>query len=142
MSGWDTFKVLVADLARPFSIYAASASGAWATVVVASKVTTAEGGALVLGVLAGWGTALYAGKAFETTQIAKQSASVEVAKNVASAAAATATAQAQAPGGPVPAGGKVELQAGETIRVSAEPDADAAPVSLRSPPADDDEAPR
>lgn len=73
----DAVKAFIADLARPFAIYAASGSGAWATIVIADKVTTAEGGALVLGVLAGWGTALYAGKAFENTRIAGQNAEVE-----------------------------------------------------------------
>lgn len=67
----------IADLARPFSIYAASLSGAWATVVVAQKVTTAEGGAMVLAVLAGWGTALYAGKVYEVASANRQSAEVE-----------------------------------------------------------------
>lgn len=76
----DAVKAFIADLARPFAIYAASGSGAWATVVIADKVTTAEGGALVLGVLAGWGTALYAGKAFENTRIAGQNAEVEKEK--------------------------------------------------------------
>lgn len=116
MTRAEIIKGFIADLARPFSIYAAALSGAWATVVVASKVTTAEGGAIVLGVLAGWGTALYAGKAFETTQIAKQSANVEVSKNVAAAATANA------PGGPIPVGGKVELQPGERLQVTAEAD--------------------
>lgn len=73
----DAVKAFIADLARPFSIYAASLSGAWATITVADKVTTAEGGALVLGVLAGWGTALYAGKAIENTRISGHSAEVE-----------------------------------------------------------------
>lgn len=84
-------KSFIADLARPFSIYAASASGAWATVVIADKVTTAEGGALVLGVLAGWGTALYAGKAFENTRIAGHSAEVEKARATNTPPPGTAT---------------------------------------------------
>ncbi len=76
----DAVKAFIADLARPFSIYAASISGAWATIVIAGKVTSAEGGALVLGVLATWGTALYAGKAIENTRIAGHTADVEKEK--------------------------------------------------------------
>lgn len=77
-------KAFIADLARPFAVYAASVSGAWATVEIAAKVTTAEGGALVLGVLAGWGTALYAGKAYENTRISAHSAEVEKVRAQAS----------------------------------------------------------
>lgn len=77
MSGWDKAKEWIADLARPFSIYAAAASGGYATMVIAHKVTTAEGGALVLGVLAGWGTALYAGKVYERAAESRHAAEVE-----------------------------------------------------------------
>lgn len=73
----DQFKGLVADLARPASIWLASISGAIATVEVAQKVTTAEGGALVLTVLAGWCTALYAGKVYERAAESRHSAEVE-----------------------------------------------------------------
>lgn len=90
MSGWDTAKIWIADLARPFSIYAASASGAYATYVIAQKVTTAEGGALVLTVLAGWGTALYAGKVYETQKLGGQNAEVEKIRAQASPPPATA----------------------------------------------------
>lgn len=83
-------KIFLADLARPFSIYAASVSGAWATIVIAGKVTTAEGGALVLGVLAGWGTALYAGKAIENTRLSGHAADVEKARVSATPPAGTA----------------------------------------------------
>lgn len=73
----DQFKALLADLARPFSIYAAAASGGYATVIISHKVSTAEGGALVLGVLAGWGTALYAGKVYEKAAESRHAADVE-----------------------------------------------------------------
>lgn len=89
-------KQIVADLARPFAIYAAAFSGAYATIVVAEKVTTAEGGALVLGVLAGWVTALYAGRAFENTRIAGHTADVEKAKAQATPQPGTATITAAA----------------------------------------------
>ena len=73
----EQFKGLVADLARPGSIWLSSISGAVATVMVAQKVTTAEGGALVLTVLAGWCTALYAGKVYERAAESRHSAEVE-----------------------------------------------------------------
>ncbi|MBX3482556.1 hypothetical protein [Phenylobacterium sp.] len=80
----DEFKIFVADLARPFSIYAAALSGGYATAVIAHKVTTAEGGALVLGVLAGWGTALYAGKVYEKAAESRNAAEVEKVRAQAS----------------------------------------------------------
>lgn len=70
-------KAFIADLARPASIWAASLSGAYATVAIANKVTTAEGGALVLTVLAGWVTALYAGKVYERAAESRHAAEVE-----------------------------------------------------------------
>lgn len=73
----DQFKSLFADLARPGSIWISSISGGIATVLVAQKVTTAEGGALVLTVIAGWSTALFAGKVYENQKLAGQSAEVE-----------------------------------------------------------------
>ena len=76
----DAVKAFIADLARPFAIYAASISGFWATVVVARAVTTAEGGALVLGAIGLTWTALYAGKAIEETRKSGHIAEVEKAK--------------------------------------------------------------
>jgi len=93
---WDQIKSWIADLARPFSIYAASGSGAYATFVIAQKVTTAEGGALVLGVLAGWGTALYAGKVYETQKLGGQNAEIEKIRAQANPPPAQALAPASA----------------------------------------------
>lgn len=80
MSRLEEVKVFIADLARPFAIYAASLSGFWATIVVAGKVSTAEGGALVLGAIGLTWTALYAGKAIEETRKSGHAAEVEKAK--------------------------------------------------------------
>ncbi len=114
----EQWKHFIADLARPFAIYAASVSGFWATVVVASKVSTAEGGALVLSAVGLTWTALYAGKAIEETRKSLHRAEVEKAQVAASpppgAVAITATPDVdvtirEADDGELPADQRVKL---------------------------------
>lgn len=76
----DQVKGFVADLARPFAIISTSAAAAWATVDIAQRVNTGEGGAVLLGVVFGGLSALYVGKAFEVTRIAGHTAEVEKAR--------------------------------------------------------------
>jgi hypothetical protein len=90
MSRLEPIKSFIADLARPFAIYAASVSGLLATVVVAQKVTTAEGGALVLGAIGLTWTSLYAGKAIEETRKSGHAAEVEKVRAQASPPSAEA----------------------------------------------------
>lgn len=107
MSGLAAIRLVVGDLARPFAIISTAGAVTWAIIdpgTGADKLTAA--GLILLG--------LYGAKTIEKTNEAKQTASVEVSKNVAAAA------QAQAPGGPVPQGGRVELAPGERLQVRAE----------------------
>jgi hypothetical protein len=76
----DRVKAFIGDLARPFAIIVTSFSAAWATVVVAYKVTSGEGGALVLGAAYAGVAGLYGWKAWESNTQAKQTAQVEIAK--------------------------------------------------------------
>lgn len=110
----EQFKGLLADLARPFSIYAAAASGGYATVVIAHKVTTAEGGALVLGVLAGWGTALYAGKVYEKAAESRHAAEVE---KVRAAQSSPPPAEALKPAAPEPPADDGELPPDQRVKL-------------------------
>lgn len=70
-------KAFIADLARPFTLYAMGFSGAWATVVISRKVTDGNDGAFVLGAIGLTVTALYAGKVVETFRVAASNAEVE-----------------------------------------------------------------
>jgi hypothetical protein len=87
-------KSIVADLARPFAIYTTSGAAAWATIDIASRVTSGEGGALFMGVVLGGVSALYVGKAFENTRIAGHTAEVEKVRAQASPPPAQALAPA------------------------------------------------
>lgn len=71
------FKTLIADLARPFTLYAMGFSAAWATVVVSFKVDNGNDGALVLGAIGLTLTGLYAGKVIENFRISASNAEVE-----------------------------------------------------------------
>lgn len=81
---WDTFKGLVGDLARPFSIYVTSLSAAVVPVVIVvrtspDRLDLIAAAALVGALYAGVG-ALYWGKAWENAKQGGQAATVEVAK--------------------------------------------------------------
>jgi hypothetical protein len=82
----EQLQAFIGEVARPFAIIATSASVAAATVLVALHVTTAEGGALVLGtVYAGVG-ALYGVKSWEKAKVGGQAAEVEKARVVSTSA--------------------------------------------------------
>lgn len=70
-------KTFIADLARPFTLYAMGFSGAWATVVISRQVEDGTDGALVLGAIGLTVTALYAGKVIENYRVAASNAEVE-----------------------------------------------------------------
>lgn len=77
-------KVLIADLARPFAIYATSFSVSWATIDIGHSVAKragsfAEAAIYVTAIFAGV-AALYGAKAWEKSQEGKHAATVEVAK--------------------------------------------------------------
>jgi Na+/glutamate symporter len=73
----DRVKDLIADLARPFTLYAMGFSGAWATVIISRKVDDGNDGALVLAAIGLTVSALYAGKVIETYKVAASNAEVE-----------------------------------------------------------------
>lgn len=73
----DAAKVFIADLARPFALYAMGLSSAWATVVISKKVEDGSDGALVVGAIGITLAAIYAGKAIEETRKSGHSAEVE-----------------------------------------------------------------
>lgn len=77
-------KAFIADLARPFAIYATAVANGWASVVIAYKVTGSEGGALVLGATGLTLTGLYAGKVIENYRTAASNAEVEKVRAQAS----------------------------------------------------------
>lgn len=83
----DAAKVFIADLARPFALYAMGLSSAWATVVISKKVEDGSDGALVVGAIGITLAAIYAGKAIEETR--KSGHSAEVEKTKAQAGAST-----------------------------------------------------
>lgn len=91
---YDQAKAWFADLARPFTLYAMGFSGAWATVVIAAKVTDGNDGAWVLGAIGATVSALYAGKALEVANVAKHASQVEVERAKASPPPAAALAAA------------------------------------------------
>lgn len=91
---WDQFKIIVSDLARPFTLYAMGFSGAWATVVIAAKVSDGNDGAWVLGAIGATVSALYAGKALEVANVAKHTSEVEKERAKASPPPAEALAPA------------------------------------------------
>lgn len=72
----DHLKTAVADLARPFSIYATSFAGAWAIIDVGSRVQDGQAAFYVAAVLAGLG-GLYFGKSWEVQKLSAHSADVE-----------------------------------------------------------------
>lgn len=72
----DQVKAFLADLARPFSIYATSAAGAWAIVDVGSRVQDGQAAFYVAAVLAGLG-GLYFGKSWEQAKVSGHHAEVE-----------------------------------------------------------------
>lgn len=76
----DTIKSFIADLARPFSIVATSASAAAATVIIALKVDGFEGAAIFIGAVYAGLAGLYGWKSWEKRGEAKHAAEVEVAK--------------------------------------------------------------
>lgn len=77
MIALEQIKAFLADLARPFTLYAMGFSGAWATVVIADKVSDGNDGAFVLGAIGLTVTGLYAGKVIENYRIAAAQAAVE-----------------------------------------------------------------
>lgn len=88
---WDTFKHLVGELARPFSIIATSFSAAVVPVVIVWRIAPERldlvaAAAFVGALYAGVG-ALYWGKAWEQAKVSGQAAEVEKARAVAPVAA-------------------------------------------------------
>jgi hypothetical protein len=101
-------KEFIADLARPFALYAMGFSSAWATVVIARKVEGGGDGALVLGAIGVTLVGIYAGKAIEETRKSGHNAEVE---KVRAAQSSPPPAQALAPadGGELPPDQRVKL---------------------------------
>lgn len=95
----DLIKAFVADLARPFTLYAMGFSGAWATIVVSAKASNGNDGAWVLGAIGATVSALYAGKALEVANVSKHAAEVEKVRATASPPPDTAL-QPAAPSAP------------------------------------------
>lgn len=92
----DQAKAFIADLARPFAIYATAGAGAYAIVEVSARVTGGESGAIYVGaVLAGLG-ALYGAKAWEVNKTSGHAAEVEKIRAQASPPPANALAAAPA----------------------------------------------
>jgi len=89
-------KTFIADLARPFTLYAMGFSGAWATVIISGKVKGGDDGYLVLGAIGLTVSALYAGKALELANISKHTAEVEKVRAQASPPPADALKPAEA----------------------------------------------
>lgn len=67
----DSIKSFVGDIARPFAIYTASASGAASSLIVAIKGSDYTGGALFIAAVWAGVAALYASKSVELVGIAK-----------------------------------------------------------------------
>jgi hypothetical protein len=88
-----TFKDIIADLARPFAIYATAFSAAWATVVIAYKVKDGNDGAWALGAIGLTLSAIYAGKVIENFRMAASNAEVEKVRAQASPQPAEALKQ-------------------------------------------------
>lgn len=86
----DRIKTTIADLARPFAIYATAVANGWASVVIAYKVAGSEGGALVLSATGLTLTGLYAGKVIENYRTAASNAEVEKVRAQASSPSAAA----------------------------------------------------
>ena len=84
----------IADLARPFAIYATAFSAAWATIVIAYKVNDGNDGAWALGAIGLTLSAIYAGKVIENYRVAQSSAEVEKARAVVTPPPGTATVTA------------------------------------------------
>lgn len=98
----SAIKDFIADLARPFTLYAMGFSGAWATVVISRKVADGNDGALVLAAIGLTVTALYAGKVIETFRVAASNAEVEKERAKASPPPAEALKPAEAAPAPEP----------------------------------------
>ena len=80
----DAVKAFIADLARPFAIYATSGAAAWGIVVVSYRVNDGNDGAFyIAAALTGVG-AIYIGKAVEVFKSNRAAADVEVARASAS----------------------------------------------------------
>lgn len=108
MSRLDQIKGFVSDLARPFSIIATSAAGAWAIVDVGTRVNEGQAAFYVGAVLAGLG-GLYFGKSWELSQISKHTAPIEVERAKASPPPAEALKPATADDGELPPDQRVKL---------------------------------
>lgn len=84
LRGWELFKVVVGDLARPVGILITSIGAAIATVVVALKIgPDAAAAAIFIGAVYTGLAALWAAKSWENSQSGKHAATVEVAKAAA-----------------------------------------------------------
>jgi hypothetical protein len=75
--GWDLFRSIVGDLARPFAIYATSLSASIATVIVALRVEDGNDGAIALGAVGVLVLGIYGAKAWEVAKVAVSGQSVE-----------------------------------------------------------------
>lgn len=76
----ERLKGFVGDLARPFNQYVIGGSTAVAIVIGATKITTAEGGAIYIGAVGLITTAIYGIKAVENIKSGNQARDVEIAK--------------------------------------------------------------
>ena len=84
-AAYPGIKGFLADLARPVAIYAASGSAAVATVLIAMKIDKPDlsSAAIFIGAVFSGVSALYWGKAWEQSNVAKQAANVQVAQATA-----------------------------------------------------------
>lgn len=102
-------KAFIADLARPFSIYATSFAGAWAIIDVGSRVEDGQAAFYVGAVLAGLG-GLYFGKSWEQAKVSAHNADVEKVRAAQSSPPpAEALKQPATDDGELPADQRVKL---------------------------------
>lgn len=109
-SGLDRLKTLIADLARPFAIYATSFAASWGIIVVSYRVQDGNDGALYVAAATAGVGAIYIGKSIEVFKTHRASAEVEVARVSAGQVLASGQGATSAPDdGALPEDQRVKL---------------------------------
>lgn len=85
----ERFKATVGDLARPFNQYAIGGATAIAIVIGATKITTAEGGAIYITAVGAIAAGIFGIKTFENVKVGGQSRDIAIAQTNAAAAPPT-----------------------------------------------------
>lgn len=78
-----TVKEFIGDLARPFNLYVIGGATAVAIVIGATKITTAEGGAIYIGAVGLIATAIFGVRSIENVKAGGQARDVEIARAAA-----------------------------------------------------------